>query len=387
MDERLKGKFFAPHTITKDKLALVEPVDNLDPATKKYVDDISLEELYDVGDILFSMRRPDSTIWQEANGSVIPPYKDLYILGLTFNYDTPSDNVIDGENLEGIVFYGNIFVAVGQNGLVVTSPDAVTWTKRTVTTIPSEKFIGVVRGFDNFIAVSDDNKSYISSDGITWTKASIPHITGKKPLGLKYFSGYTIMYGDELAYSTDDGITWTNRGAVLGGTNLINDVFMENGTMYAIGETGLIAESSNYNTWVLQPEVLDGTNLAAMDFVDDKYVVIAKNGRTAYSLTPNNWEEGQNLSSSGQILNKIVAVSIGLIAYGFPGTLYITFDGTTWVSRPSGLGFPTTLLGATVDSDGRLVFSGEDGRIGIGVSNTPVIAGGTNYKAYIKVDR
>jgi hypothetical protein len=108
----------------------------------------------------------------------------------------------------GIAFGNNQYVTVGYNGTIYTSPDAITWTKRTSGT--KQYLRSVVYGNNTYVVVGDSGTILTSSDGITWAS---------RYSGIKYeLSGITFgsnlfitvsMYGNIL--SSTDGITWINR--------------------------------------------------------------------------------------------------------------------------------------------------------------------------------
>ena len=61
----------------------------------------------------------------------------------------------------------SLFCAVGNNGLIMTSPDGVNWTKRN--TITGNNLLDVVY-YEKFIAVGIYGVIYTSSDGINWNR-------------------------------------------------------------------------------------------------------------------------------------------------------------------------------------------------------------------------
>jgi hypothetical protein len=66
-----------------------------------------------------------------------------------------------------------LYVAVGAQGTIITSPDAATWTSRTSNT-PSS-LSGVTWTGSEFLAVGAANTNITSPDGVTWTvKNTIP---------------------------------------------------------------------------------------------------------------------------------------------------------------------------------------------------------------------
>jgi hypothetical protein len=115
---------------------------------------------------------------------------------LTLTAGTPSDNTYyftypTTDTLYDISYAGGVFVTVGDNGLIRTSSDGITWTTRTSGTtrdlrgITYNSGIWIVVGLNNTILKSTDN-------GITWTDVSSfitedPAYTVK---GDSFLSGY-----------------------------------------------------------------------------------------------------------------------------------------------------------------------------------------------------
>lgn len=69
------------------------------------------------------------------------------------------------KNLADVAFGAGLHVAVGE-GIVLTSPNGLTWTDRTFTT---DAFTSVTFNAGHFIATAPHSTYYISTDGINWT--------------------------------------------------------------------------------------------------------------------------------------------------------------------------------------------------------------------------
>jgi len=77
---------------------------------------------------------------------------------------------------------GYIFVAIGDNGVLVTSADGVTWTQSTIgsTTNPNLKSVTFGR---QFIAVGDSGSIFTSRNGTTWTAQTSSTTSNLKAVG------------------------------------------------------------------------------------------------------------------------------------------------------------------------------------------------------------
>ena len=60
-----------------------------------------------------------------------------------------------------------LFVTVGDNGIILTSSNGISWTKRTSGT--TKNLYGVTYGNSTFVTVGDNGTILTSSDGTTWT--------------------------------------------------------------------------------------------------------------------------------------------------------------------------------------------------------------------------
>ena len=77
---------------------------------------------------------------------------------------------VGGESsyINGVTWSGSQFLAVGASGLVLTSPDGVTWTRRTWRQFPS--LLDVTWGCNQFVAVGWNGVILNSQDGVQWAE-------------------------------------------------------------------------------------------------------------------------------------------------------------------------------------------------------------------------
>ncbi|MHB8523206.1 MAG: cell wall-binding protein, partial [Limisphaerales bacterium] len=125
------------------------------------------------------------------------------------------------------VTYGNgEFVAVGDAGTIVTSPNGVAWTSRNSGTT---NWLGsVAYGNGRFVAVG--NATLTSPDGIGWTSRDF--VSGVS--SVTYGNGLFVAVGYRI-FTSPDGITWTWRSDY-GMTNWLASVaFGGYGQFVAVG--------------------------------------------------------------------------------------------------------------------------------------------------------
>ncbi len=70
-----------------------------------------------------------------------------------------------GNSLNAVTYGNGIFVAVGDNGTILTSPDGVTWTQESSGT--TDRLNAVNHGNGIFVAGGDGGAILTSADGIT----------------------------------------------------------------------------------------------------------------------------------------------------------------------------------------------------------------------------
>jgi len=138
------------------------------------------------------------------------------------------------QDLNYVAFVNGDFIAVGQQGTMLTSHDGVTWTARNTGT--TNNLWQVAYGAGTYIAVGDGGTIISSVNSATWTKQASPTT---KALYAIYFGGNdTFVVAGELgtiAYSTSgaDG-SWTLTS--VGKSDLYG--ITGNGVFVAVGAAG-----------------------------------------------------------------------------------------------------------------------------------------------------
>ena len=130
------------------------------------------------------------------------------------NGTTPvSQNSGVSVELNNVTFGGDVggnglFVAVGEAGTILTSPDGVTWTRQNSNTLFN--LYGVSYANNQFIAVGDSVVLSGSSDGVTW---SVEDVSGTLSLplnGVCYANGQFVAVGNNQIMTSADGSNWNS---------------------------------------------------------------------------------------------------------------------------------------------------------------------------------
>ena len=153
------------------------------------------------------------------------------------------------QGLRGAAYGSARFVVVGSSGTILTSPDGVAWTTRTSGV--TNNLYGVVFSGSQFVAVGVDGLVLTSPDGTAWTRRITSPTGGNLPfalLGITYANGLFVVAGSEGAILTSpDGITWNQR---VSNTLLwLYGASYGNGRYVVVGDAGKVLESTNGITW------------------------------------------------------------------------------------------------------------------------------------------
>jgi alpha-tubulin suppressor-like RCC1 family protein len=179
--------------------------------------------------------------------------------GATWAKQTVATTPVTSLNLYGITFGGNQFVAVGdwdfdtRDAVILTSPDGISWTRRTNPSADILRRITYVNG--TFVAVGGVGTVLVSTDGINWTDNSLsfgPEFSGvaAKP-GTPATLAAVGTNSFQVYRSADDGATWTiasHTPAELP-TGVLRGITYANGQFVAVAESGFIFSSTNAVAW------------------------------------------------------------------------------------------------------------------------------------------
>lgn len=248
-----------------------------------------------------------------------------------------------------IAWNGSIFCAVGSAGVIVTSPDGITWTPRTSGTVYNLVGVCWAAGLGLFVACGNDSGGFnaeirTSPDGITWTQrytaANPPALNGVATNA----AGTTVVAAGTSGFllSSTNGTSWTSRTSGFG-TDIIYQVAW-NGTLFvAVGSAGKISTSPDGITWTARTSgtasVLSGV---AANPATGRCVAVGATGTVVTSADGITWTGTNGLHNLGSSNVHTVgfgdgAFIVGPISSGT--TIWASPDGITWSTRnaPSGI--------------------------------------------------
>jgi hypothetical protein len=152
-------------------------------------------------------------------------------------------------NLGDVTWDGRQFMAVGTAGTILTSSDGETWTTQTpVTTVYLRD---VTWCGSQFIAVGDDGTILISPDGETWTSLT----SGIENIERVVWNGskFVAVGVSGTILTSSNGSTWVTR--VSNTTNSLYGLTWNGNQFVAVGLSGTILTSSDGETWTTQTPV------------------------------------------------------------------------------------------------------------------------------------
>ena len=234
-------------------------------------------------------------------------------------------NVNSNSNrLNGASFFGT-YKVVGDGGLVLTSPDAVTWTEQTgVKTLTTQNLYAIAsNGLNLNVAVGAGGTIIYSPDGITWNKATNSG-TSADLYAVNYGNGTWVAVGagGTIVISVD-GSNWfdhSESGPALRGVASkvsVSSTGAVTATFVAVGDSSTVLYSTDGASWTSQPVPMLGANLNAIVY-GTQFVAVGAQGSILYSSDGQIWDAASSPNS-----NEILAVTHGLdgfYAVGAAGT-------------------------------------------------------------------
>ncbi|QTN32007.1 hypothetical protein HZ994_06580 [Akkermansiaceae bacterium] len=261
------------------------------------------------------------------------------------------------QSLSSVAFGAGLYVAVGDGGAIVTSPDAVAWSPRTSgTTAPLR---GICFGAGQFVAVGGSGTILSSPDGITWTVRTSP--TTLFLSGVAHGAGKFVAVGAfGVALTSPDGIAWasvdsTADGKFLQGIIYAGDLFL------AFGQEAVMIDGELHGTLRSSADGLEwetvtmpiSSDVYAATYFRGRYYTGGIYGECFSSADLLLWRQ-EDLGTFFSI-RAMATDGHTLVATSESGNIHSSKDGATWTSRASGV--PATLFGAAY-ANGIFVMAG-----------------------------
>jgi hypothetical protein len=226
--------------------------------------------------------------------------------------------------LNSMVFANGLFVVVGEGGVIRTSANGTTWTARNSGT--GDFLYDVCYGNGRFIAVSDTGTVVTSTNGLSWTARS-GGVAGS--YGVACGNGNFVSVGGILncpwpwpcyytsvAYASGDAAAWTPTSPGAGG--LLSDLAFGKGILVAVGDVGSIVSSTNGSNWTVQTSGASEF-LPNVAYGNGTFVVVGALGGIFTSTDGGQWAPRTSGTTSG--LYNITYGNGTFVAVGEAGTI------------------------------------------------------------------
>lgn len=263
----------------------------------------------------------------------------------------PRVTVVD-TTLEAVTRGPELFVAVGEEGTVVSSGDGVEWDVQDSST--NAYLLGAAYGAGHYVAVGYGGAILSSRDASLWVSREAPtnHVLAAVTAG----GGGLIAVGDggTILRSTDA----TNWVALPSGTNLtLEAVCFGPDRAVAVGYLGAVVISTNGGLdWASVPSVAGEPWLLGVAWGAGRFVGVGWGGVVVVSTNGIDWSGVT--SPTAQTLNGVTFGGDRFVAAGDAGTLLSSADGLQWVLETAGTG---RFLNAAAEGGGDYVVVGNAG--------------------------
>ncbi|MEJ2619466.1 MAG: hypothetical protein P8163_04240 [Candidatus Thiodiazotropha sp.] len=225
-----------------------------------------------------------------------------------------------------VVWTGNLAVAVGTNGLILSSSDGRIWEVQDSGT--TDNFARVIWTGSRFIAMGISPLIYTSEDGATWT----PHDSTSDvvPLfGAAWTGSRVITVGAAgVMLSSNDGLTWQRDSYSVTDMRL-NDVAWNGDRYVAVGYGGVILTSDDGTVWTKQ-EFEANSELRRIIWTGNQFLAVGNSGTIVSSSDGVNWSAHQIGQDVFMKLNDIAWSGTQFVAVGDHDSILTSHDGVSW---------------------------------------------------------
>lgn len=278
---------------------------------------------------------PDGTTWTaRIAGTGIYNYA-AYGAGVYVVVGATSGNIYSSPNLvtwtnrnpsvcNDIIFANGLFVAVGNIGTCVTSPDGITWTSRSA---GSTQFNRILYANSLFVAIGESGVIFTSPDGATWTSRT--SVVAGNLRDIVWNGSLFVAVGTSGVITTSpDGITWTARTP--GDTSVALNSVSWSGTRFVVTNTtnSVARVSTDGITWSRSATAYVNSILYS-GYFGGRFVAVGSN-QIQYSTDGLDWDNADQVQYVPTALNRTYKYGGKYYALSTTAGFYQSNDGITW---------------------------------------------------------
>ncbi|MBD2756291.1 T9SS type A sorting domain-containing protein [Spirosoma validum] len=244
------------------------------------------------------------------------------------------------KGLSNAAYNGSQWIVVGQEGTILSSTDGITWAAQQSNT--TTELTGITYGDGQWLAVEFGSATVTSPDGINWTRHPVGHLF----YGVSYGPNQYVGVGGSSIKTSTNGINWQEVKNI-GSRERVYEVSYGNGQWVAVGSRGIILSSSDGVNWTYayfrySPEFYD------VNYGDGLWIAIGPNGFYG-SSNGTNWGS----VSQPQSINDINGYSQATgISYGAGKWVAIGPNGKIAYNYSVAAPLPVSLVSFTGQSEG-----------------------------------
>ncbi len=236
-----------------------------------------------------------------------------------------------------------MFVAVGHNGLRLSSADGREWGHE-ATGKEGEVYRAVAFGNGAFATVGGfggGNIMAATKDGVEWTTSNNDAKYVRYYRGLCFGDGRFIALGGDpggvgvaaaFISTSKDGTAW-GEFQPIPGKFMIRRAAFGSGVFVGVGDRGRRAKSTDAVNWEDVPEVKAVDTLIDVAYGNGTFVGVGLHGLRMTTKDGVTWSEPVR-GEEGEHLNTIVWADNRFVAIG-AGATYFSADGQTWDRQPN----------------------------------------------------
>ena len=263
------------------------------------------------------------------------------------------------EGLTGIAYGNGVWVAVGY-GVVVTSPDTVTWTSRAYP-FGSAYAYSIAFGSGVFVMGGESGSIATSPSGETWTNRTSGFGT-TTIRAIAYGDGkfVAVGYGSTVSMSANAGVSWAAQSSVPGSISLYAVTF-GNG-LWVVGGTdgisGKLATTPDLTAWTIRDAGFGSWRISGLAYGGGMFVAV-----------------GYHTS----------------FQYGTPAKISASYSGLTWALQPPVAGLDAAngtyeLYAVTYDSGFVAVGWGRENSVNQSIGARYSSSGGVALNAQLRIE-
>ena len=252
------------------------------------------------------------------------------------------------EDLSNVTFGNGLFVAVGAFGEILTSGDGFTWSRGLVATL--DQITSVAAGGGVFVAVSNDG-ILRSTDGIIWSMVLSGTTGDMLPC---YGNGVFVLVGYSGVLTSVDGLSWVRQNSSIRLSP--NDLTFGGGRFVAVSG-GSIYTSTNATAWSVS--TFTNVTLSGVAYGGGRYVAVGNyaQGTVVTSGDGIHWNRESAVQSR---LRAVTHGANGFLALGGTASLLTSMDGAIWLNRTT---VTENSLSSVAFGGGRFVAVGYGGEV------------------------